>query len=124
MLAWLGKYLLVSCLIMSALGIWSGSSWAATWYLVAEASQGSQQQFVDIDSIEPLGMGHVRVASYYVDKRSGEPQKSTYLTEYDCRQRRFRDVQYNGPTGSSTWLPTDPDPLNAKAMEYVCGFIK
>lgn len=106
--------------------IWAlapGSALAATWHSVAEASQGQQQQFVDIDSIEALGWGHVRVGSYYVDRRSGQPQRTDYLTEYDCDRRRFRDVEFNGPVGSDRWLPVDPDPLNSAAMEYVCGAI-
>lgn len=97
------------------------SALAVTWYPVAAASQGQQQQFVDIDSIEPLGQGQVRVGSYYVDSRTGAPQRTDYVTEYDCPHRRFRDVAFNGPVGSSTWLPVDPDPLNSAAMEYVCA---
>jgi hypothetical protein len=124
MLAWLKQ-----CSLMVGLGLlclniaWSGDALAATWYPVAEATQGKQQQFVDIDSIEPLSRGHVRVASYYLDARSGTPQKSTYWTEYDCQRRQFRDVEYDGPTGSATWLPVEPDPLNAAAMDYVCGVV-
>jgi hypothetical protein len=96
---------------------------ATTWYPVAEASQGKQQQLIDLDSIEPLGAGQVRVASIYFDRGSGKQTQTTYVTEYDCQRRRFRDVQYNGPTGSSSWLPVDPDPLNAAAMDYVCNLI-
>lgn len=94
---------------------------ATTWYPVAEASQGQQQQFVDLDSLEPMGLGQVRVGSYYVDGRSGTPQRTTYLTDYDCSRRRFRDVEFNGPVGSRNWMPVDPDPLNTAAMEYVCA---
>ncbi len=97
------------------------SALATTWYPVAEASQGQQQQFVDIDSIEPMDLGHVRVSSYYVDRRSGSAQRTTYLTEYDCPGRRFRDVEFDGPVGSNRWMPVDPDPLNTAAMEYVCA---
>ncbi|MBE9113596.1 hypothetical protein IQ273_29930 [Nodosilinea sp. LEGE 07298] len=100
------------------------SAMATTWYSVAEASQGQQQQFVDLDSVESLGLGHVRVGSYYVDSRSGEPQRTDYLTEYDCDRRRFRDVEFNGPVGSDRWLPVDPDPLNSAAMEYVCAMVE
>lgn len=96
---------------------------ATTWHAVAEASQGQQQQFVDIDSIELLGWGHVRAGSYYVDRRSGQPQRTNYLTEYDCDRRRFRDVEFNGPVGRDRWMPVDPDPLNSAAMEYVCEII-
>ncbi|MGB3201794.1 MAG: hypothetical protein WBA99_12885, partial [Nodosilinea sp.] len=94
------------------------SAGATNWYSVAEASQGRQQQFVDLDSIQSLGAGHVRVGSYYVDRRSGTPQRTDYLTEYDCDRRRFRDVEFNGPVGSSGWMPVAPDPLNSAAMEY------
>lgn len=103
--------------------IYPGSALAITWYPVAKASQGQQQQFVDIDSIEPLGLGHVRVGSYYVDRRSGQPHRTDYLTEYDCDRRRFRDVEFDGPVGSDRWMPVDPDPLNSAAMEYVCEAI-
>lgn len=103
--------------------IYPTTALATTWQAVAEASQGQQQQFVDTDSIEPLGWGHVRVGSYYVDRRSGQPQRTDYLTEYDCDRRRFRDVEFNGPVGSDRWMPVDPDPLNSAAMEYVCEII-
>ncbi len=99
--------------------IYPASAWATTWYPVAQA--GQQEQFVDLDSIEPLDQGHVRVRSYYVDRRSGTPQRTDYLTEYDCDRRRFRDVEYDGPVGSSSWMPVAPDPLNSAALAYVCG---
>lgn len=114
----------LALLLGLSLLIWPTLAQAATWYPVAEATQGQQQQFVDIDSIQPLGLGQVRVGSYYIDRRSGSAQRTTYVTEYDCRRRQFRDVQYDGPVGSSTWQPVDPDPLNAAAMEYVCGFLQ
>jgi hypothetical protein len=110
---WLGLVLLWA--------IYPASAGATTWYPVAEASQGQQRQFVDLDSVKALDQGHVRVSSYYVDSRSGTPQRTDYLTEYDCDRRRFRDVEYDGPVGSSGWLSVDPDPLNSAAMEYVCG---
>jgi hypothetical protein len=94
-------------------------AWATTWVPVADL--GQQQQFVDVESIQPLGQGHVQARSYYVDQRSGTPQRTTYLTEYDCQVRRFRDVDYDGPVGQATWQPVDPDPLNTAAMEYACG---
>lgn len=103
--------------------IYPNSALATTWQAVAAASHGQQQQFVDIDSIEPLAGGHVRVASYYVDRRFGQPQRTDYLTEYDCDRRRFRDVEFDGPVGSDRWMPVDPDPLNSAAMEYACGMI-
>lgn len=103
--------------------VYPTSALATTWQAVAEDGQGLQQQFVDIDSIEPMGWGHVRVGSYYVDRRSGQPQRTDYLTEYDCDRRRFRDVEFDGPVGSRRWMPIDPDPLNSAAMEYVCRAI-
>ncbi|WP_017300365.1 hypothetical protein [Nodosilinea nodulosa] len=94
---------------------------ATTWYPVAAASQGEQQQFVDLDSVKALSPGRVRVGSYYIDSRTGPPQRTDYVTEYDCDRRRFRDVEFNGPVGSRGWMPVDPDPLNSAAMEYVCA---
>ncbi|MGB3137536.1 MAG: hypothetical protein WBG38_12070 [Nodosilinea sp.] len=93
------------------------SALAATWQSVAER-QG-QQQFVDVDSIEIL-RGRVRVRSYYVDSRKGQPERTDYLTEYDCDRRRFRDVDFDGSVGSS-WMPIVFDPLNLAAMKYVCA---
>ncbi|PSN15265.1 hypothetical protein C7293_07900 [filamentous cyanobacterium CCT1] len=104
--------------------IYPASALATTWHSVAESSQGQQQQFIDIDSVKSLGQGHVRVGSYYVDSRSGEPERTDYLTEYDCDRRRFRDVEFDGPVGSQGWMPVDPDPLNSAAMEYVCALAK
>jgi len=111
----------LSLALCLAWAIYPASAWATNWRPVAEASQGQQQQFVDIDSVELLSQGHVRVGSYYVDSRSGAPQRTDYVTEYDCDRRRFRDVEYNGPVGSSGWLPVAPDPLNSAGLEYVCG---
>jgi hypothetical protein len=113
----------VMVLLLGAIAVFTApqSSLAVTWHPVAEASQGQQQQFVDIDSIEPMGLGHVRVSSYYVDRRSGSAQRTDYLTEYDCPQGRFRDVEVDGPVGSHSWMPVAPDPLNTAAMEYVCA---
>ncbi|MEO1069965.1 MAG: hypothetical protein AAFW95_12735 [Cyanobacteria bacterium J06638_6] len=91
---------------------------------MAETSEGQQQQFVDIDSIEQLGLGQVRVGSYYVDRRAGLPQRTDYLTEYDCVQRRFRDVEFEGPVASDRWLQVDSDPLNSAVMDYVCAIAK
>ncbi|MBE9135896.1 hypothetical protein IQ254_01535 [Nodosilinea sp. LEGE 07088] len=102
----------------------AANSAATTWYPVAAASQGQQQQFVDIDSIELLGSGQVRVGSYYIDRRTERPQRTDYLTEYDCLRRRFRDVAFDGPVGSDRWQPVDPDPLNSAAMDYVCAIAK
>jgi hypothetical protein len=110
-------------LLLGAIAVFAAppSALATTWYSVAEASQGQQQQFVDIDSVEPVGLGHVRVSSYYIDRRSGSAQRTAYLTEYDCFARRFRDVEFDGPVGSDRWMPVAPDPLNTAAMEYVCA---
>ncbi len=120
---WIGR-LIAFVLGWSLIGVvYPGSALATTWHPVAEASQGQQQQFVDIDSIELSGWGLVRVGSYYVDRRSGQPQRTDYLTEYDCDRRRFRDVEFNGPVGSDRWMPVDPDPLNSAAMEYVCEIV-
>lgn len=104
-----------------ALGLVPSPAQAAAWYPVAEASQGHQRQFVDLDSIQFLGRGQVRASSYYIDSRSGAPERTDYLTEYDCDRRRFRDVEFNGPVGSHRWLAVDSDPLNSAAMEYVCA---
>ncbi len=103
--------------------LWPAPALATTWYPVAEASQGQQQQLVDLDSIEPLGMGQVRVASIYIDRRSGKAEQTTYITDYDCQRRWFRDVRYNGEAKPLDWFPVDPDPLNAAAMDYVCNLL-
>mgnify|MGYP006272655419 CR=1 FL=1 len=116
--------MLIGTMVMSLLLYRPLPGLAVTWYPVAEASGGKQQQLIDLDSIEPLGLGQVRVASIYIDRRSKVAQQTTYITDYDCQRRRFRDAEYDGPTGSSSWLPVDPDPLNAAAMNYVCGLIE
>ena len=118
-MGWLTAGTAVLCLLLAL----PTPTFATTWYPVAEASQGQHQQLVDLDSIEPLGIGQVRVASIYIDRRSGKAQQTTYITDYDCRKRWFRDVRYNGEPKSLNWLPVDPDPLNAAAMEYVCNLL-
>lgn len=120
----MGKIAALWLVLVLGWAICPASAVATNWYSVAEASQGRQQQFVDLDSIQSLGAGQVRVGSYYVDSRSGKPERTDYLTEYDCDRRRFRDVEFNGPVGSRGWMPVAPDPLNSAALEYVCAIAK
>ena len=109
--------------ILSLLLLWPTCALATTWYPVAETAQGQQLQLIDLDSVEPLGLGQVRVASIYIDRRSGESKQTSYVTEYDCQKRLFRDVLYNGSQGSMKWFPADPDPLNAATMDYLCSLM-
>lgn len=112
----------LGCLsILCLLLLWSSPAPASTWHSVAEDAQGQQQQLIDLDSIEFLGKNQVRVASLYVDRRSGVVEQTTYITEYNCQKRQFRDVQYDGSKGNSQWFPVDPDPLNASTMDYLCN---
>ena len=66
--AWLSVMALTLVWIALTL-VWCPWPWRLPGYPVAEASQGKQQQLVDLDSIEPLGSGQVRVASIYLDRR-------------------------------------------------------
>jgi hypothetical protein len=120
-----GRTLLIlgGTVTLSCMMLWTFPALAVTWYPTAEASQGQQQQLVDLDSIESLGLGQVRVASLYIDRRSGAAKQTAYVTEYDCQKRQFRDVQYDGSGGSAEWFPVDPDPLNAATMDYLCNLI-
>lgn len=122
--AWnLALVMVTGSIVFSLSLLWPAYALAATWYPVAETAQGQQQQLIDLDSIEPLSLGQVRVASLYLDRRSGTLQQTTYVTEYDCQKRRFRDLLYNGSKGSMKWFPADPDPLNAATMDYLCSLI-
>ncbi|HIK46388.1 MAG TPA: hypothetical protein IGR64_16130 [Leptolyngbyaceae cyanobacterium M65_K2018_010] len=94
---------------------------ATQWHLVASEDQNLQQQFVDLDSIQDLGHGRARVNSYYLDRRSNSVVKTTYVTDYDCPSRQFRDVVVNAPEKPMDWQPLGPDPLNRATMEFTCG---
>jgi hypothetical protein len=115
----LGQYLgLLLCLGYLGLG-YPAAVGATNWYLVVDTHQG-EQQFVDPDSLQPIKTGQVSIRSYYRDARQGEPQITTYRTEYDCLHQRFRDVDYQGRVGSSVWQSVAADPLNAAVMVYTC----
>lgn len=113
--------------IIGAILLWlleTSPATAALWYPTAQASQGQETQYIDLDSVQPLGRGHVRVESAYEDQRSGTLQRTAYLTEYNCRTRTFRDLQRNGRIAQLRWYPVDPDPLNAATLDYVCAVIE
>lgn len=93
---------------------------AVSWYQTAEYSRGQEAQYVDLDSLQRLGSDRLQVQSYYVDGRAGEPQRTDYLTEYNCRTRQFRDLQRNGQPYSQPWSAVDGDYLNAETLDYVC----
>jgi hypothetical protein len=119
---------LIKLIQVMALGLWVGViglispnvAWASQWYPVAETPQADQEQFVDLDSIQALGQQRVRVHSYYLDHRQGNDHRTTYITEYDCGHRWFRDVVYNEANQPLSWHRVDPDRLNTATMEYVC----
>lgn len=117
-------------LMMVGLGVLLGSfalpAEATTWYLVEEARQGQQQQYVDLDSVVPLGHS-IQVRSLYISRPADPPDPTTaatevlYLTEYDCQHRLFRDMQRNGQPLEPQWFGVEGDPLNGATLDYVCA---
>ncbi|MFH7244102.1 MAG: hypothetical protein ACHWZW_14780 [Spirulina sp.] len=99
--------------------IWGTSAWAGNWLPVTPA--GLEQQFIDVDSIQPQPGGTVQVRSLYLNQRQQPAQRTTYLTEYRCQDRQYRDVEYNGQPGDLTWHSVAGDPLNAQTLDYVCS---
>jgi hypothetical protein len=104
--------------IWGALG-WGTLAWAGNWLPVTPA--GLEQQFIDVDSIQPQPEGTVQVRSLYLNQRQQPPQRTTYLTEYRCQERQYRDVEYNEEAGDLTWHSVNGDPLNAQTLDYVCA---
>lgn len=98
---------------------WSYPAWAENWFPVTPA--GLEQQFIDPASIELRPEGTVQVRSLYLDQRQSPAQRTTYITEYRCQTREFRDVEYNGQPGDLTWQSVADDPLNGQTLDYVCA---
>lgn len=91
---------------------------ATTWELAAETDQGLVRQYFDRDSIQWLGP-EVRVASYYLDERS-IPQRTDYLTAYDCNSNRYKDIEVDGQPTDSSWEPLVADPLSEAIRDRLC----
>ena len=89
---------------------------AAQWHLVA--TDGSQAQYVDVDSIEATG-SRVRLTTYWTD-RSSPMTITTAVTEYDCDREKYRDVQINDIAQVGTWQEPGSDMLNQAVMEFAC----
>lgn len=99
--------------------IWSYPAEAIPWQPVTPA--GLEQQFIDPASIQTGPEGTVQVRSLYLDQRQSPAQHTTYITEYRCQTREFRDVEYDGQPGNLTWQSVATDPLNAQTLDYVCA---
>lgn len=99
---------------------WGASpAWASDWLPVTPP--GLEQQFIDAASIQTLPGGTVQVHSLYLNQRQQPAQRTTYITEYQCETRQFRDLEYDGKPGGPTWYSVDGDALNAQTLDYVCA---
>ncbi|MEB3357127.1 MAG: hypothetical protein VKK04_10395 [Synechococcales bacterium] len=90
---------------------------AVNWHQVATTADGQQSQSVDIDSIERSPQG-VRLKSAWENRTTRSV--TTYLTEYDCKHQRYRDLVENGQPTKGEWKPLVGDPLNYATMKYAC----
>ncbi|PSN19495.1 hypothetical protein C7271_06990 [filamentous cyanobacterium CCP5] len=104
--------------------LWPGPALAATWYETGTSPDQQEHQWIDLDSITPLGRSRVQIKSRYANQRSEPPEISTYLTEYDCQSRQFRDRARNGQPYSQPWMSAAGDPLNAETLKAVCTIIE
>ncbi|NJM66339.1 MAG: hypothetical protein HC851_12090 [Acaryochloris sp. RU_4_1] len=91
---------------------------ATTWELAAETEQGLVRQYFDRDSIDRSGT-EITVKSYYIDERSS-PQRTDYVTAYDCAVYLFKDMEINGQSTDSSWQPLVADPLNEALRDRLC----
>lgn len=94
-------------------------AWASPWVPVTPS--GLEQQFIDAESVQTMPGGTVQVRSLYVNQQQQPARRTTYLTEYRCQTREFRDVEYNGEPGDLTWHLVTGDVLNAQTLDYVCA---
>ncbi|WP_299485143.1 hypothetical protein [Acaryochloris sp. IP29b_bin.137] len=113
-----GTGLLVIGLAIAWLLLAAKPATATTWELAAEADQGLIRQYFDRDSIEWSG-SEVTVISYYINQRA-TPQRTDYVTTYDCRVNQFKDIEINGQIAGEHWHPLIDDPLNEAIRDYLC----
>jgi hypothetical protein len=92
---------------------------ASQWTKVVTAADGTQAQYVDLDSIHRINH-HIRLDTYWLE--TAHPQDKTYATtEYDCDRQRYRDTQVNGQATKQDWQDLTHDPLNRAVMDYACA---
>ncbi len=104
--------ILILCLIHPAQAI--------QWQQVAVSPEGNMRQYIDADSVRKSGH-FVTIASYVeLDKTSGT-EIETYVTEYDCEQERFRDLQSGASPNEIAWKTIEADPLNEAARVSACS---
>lgn len=91
---------------------------ATSWELAAEMDQGLIRQYYDRDSIQRSG-SEVKVMSYYINEHV-TPQRTDYVTAYDCSSNLFKDLEVNGRATGEAWQPLDSDPLNEAIRDRLC----
>lgn len=101
------------------ISLWGLPAWASDWVPVTPPDL--EQQFIDPASLEHRPGDILRVRSLYVDRRAPTVQHTTYLTEYRCPERLFRDLDSDGQPGGHPWQSVAADPLNAQTLDYVCA---
>lgn len=115
----IGMGLLVVCFAIAWLLLAALPATATTWELAAEADQGLVRQYFDRDSIHWSG-SEVTVTTYYVDERA-TPQRTDYVTAYNCSTNRFKDVEVNGQLTDNDWQLLVADPLNEAIRDSLCS---
>jgi hypothetical protein len=89
---------------------------ATTWYPVA--TEGSQTQYVDLDSVQRSG-AIVRLKTYWTDAQTPDAVTSA-VTEYDCDRQQYRDLTFDGHPQNAPWQANGADALNQAVMEFAC----
>lgn len=110
---------LVLGIITLSILLLSRPAYAETWTRIVTSTDGVQEQYVDIDSIQTKN-SHVRLKTYWLDVT--QPEDVTYaVTEYDCDRQLYRDIEVNGKPHPTDWYTLEGDPLNQAVMEYSCS---
>lgn len=115
--SWIG--FAIAALLIATL-LFSPPALASTWSETGTSPDQKEHQWIDLDSIAPLSHHRVEVKSRYENQRQSPPDRSTYLTEYDCQSRQFRDRDRNGQPYDQPWMSAAGDPLNAATLKAVC----
>ena len=131
------RYLLISCVLASALVICCPAGEAADWKLITESEDGNVSLFVDEASVQLSSNGFIRAWLKLANKQPqnvGPHLVSSYLDyrEFDCAGKRARSLKtiyyYTDGTNESTdedeWLYVTPDSIQDGIHGYICRKVR
>lgn len=108
-------------------------AFAADWILATLAKDNSSAMFVDRDSVETLGDGHIRAWVFYAfaQDQEGGVAGISMQQEYDCAARRHRRLfirshRASGAVGVegefvTEWMDNRPGDQGGLMLDFICA---